>query len=281
MRNYYSSEEIDKIGRTCFVHGCDLEVHFIDSPYFVCRKGHHFSIEYNYARTNGITIEKAVREISLLLKRTDLIAHTWDFRGILIKKTPVIINNFHESPSYWHTRGISQKTLKIFNAGILDFMPAIPFCDINGNIIGYYIRYPMIPDNTPILGHDQKCCHLPINDNWQLDHLHCPPVPNILDFVVIVEGIVDVMKCYDAGYWAVAINGALLSPAQIAELLQITKKLIIFTDNDHAGKAILKQIPFLKTFFEVSIISTDKEKDPGIMSLVTIQQEIEHGRTFE
>ena len=269
MHNFYPELPRAK----CYVHrNVELEVHFHDRfPYYVCREGHHFSPEYYYARIHSVTIKEAAKQLSIRYDRR-IENHLMDLHGRVFPIEPIDDNRFHESFSYWNTRNVAPDILRKFHVGALDFMPAIPFYDFEQKVIGHFIRYPMIPDNTHGLSNDQKCCHLPLDDNWQRKKLHCPPVKNWQNYVIIVEGILDVMKCFEAGYWAVAINGASITPCQIAELITLTDNLVIFTDDDFGGRSI--NLLDLTPYFNVKIASSIG--DPNSMSVKDIQKEMKN-----
>lgn len=82
--------------------------------------------------------------------------------------------------------------------------------------------------------------------------------------IVIVEGIWDVMKFYEANMQNVVCTfGSHLTKEQEKLIMKVAENLVLCYDNDKAGKkATKKTISAMKYKTNLSIIELDKEKDP-------------------
>lgn len=287
MQNTYTASEVSqilqKLGTSCFAHPeRNIETQELESqkPYGICRAGHHFTLEYFWARKQNTNVFNATKEISVLLNRLDLETPMQDFHWSPVELEAYPLTNFSESLEYWDTRGISESTLRHYHVGKVDNTPVIPFYDIRGVVVGYFARDPQVPVNEPFQSLDHKCWHVPKesprNTRWATYILHCPPTPKpeSQSFVVVVEGILDAMRCLDAGYWAVAMNGGCLSRSQMAELKTLTRNVVLFADSDATGKKASQKptaIQALFPFFNVQIVDSDLAKDPNSMTTEAVK----------
>jgi DNA primase len=94
--------------------------------------------------------------------------------------------------------------------------------------------------------------------------------------VIIVEGSVDAMKVHEAGFPnVVATLGAQVSPQQVTMLKKYFDRIVIFSDNDDAGKAMRGAILDTCCGKEIWIADiTDGLKDPGEMDANQINNSI-------
>lgn len=86
-----------------------------------------------------------------------------------------------------------------------------------------------------------------------------------LDRAILVEGYMDLISLYQAGFKnVVASSGTSLTDEQVQLLSRFTKNVLVLFDADSAGeKAALRSIEILlKQNFEVKIISLPKGEDP-------------------
>lgn len=86
-----------------------------------------------------------------------------------------------------------------------------------------------------------------------------------LDRAILVEGYMDLISLYQAGFKnVVASSGTSLTDEQVQLLSRFTKNVLVLFDADSAGeKAVLRSIEILlKQNFEVKIISLPKGEDP-------------------
>ena len=285
MGNHYSEQELRTVlqatGGSCPIHAGPLEIQRgpYGYPEFLCRHGHTFSPEYYSARVRGAHLKTAVVGLQDLLNRPDLQVHYEDFRYFPMQRPPVDLRDFHQDHGgYWETRGITRNTLEAYRAGYLKSDPAIPFYDSHGVIVGFFTRNSQVPPDTPYQKHNTKCAHHPVEStHWESYRLHFPPerFPASQGFMVLVEGILDAMRCRDAGFYACSINGARVGSSQLAEVLPITDNILIFTDDDPAGRGELGHptvSPALLPFFNVQKLMPQGAKDPGGMGIETLRE---------
>jgi DNA primase len=104
------------------------------------------------------------------------------------------------------------------------------------------------------------------------------------DEVIVVEGPLDAMKVYQAGFPnVIAILGGGFTKQQSQKLLRHFQSVIIFTDNDEAGRAFAKKIERVmrsagKRIFYVKY--PERIKDPGEMGDGQIAEVIENKVTL-
>jgi DNA primase len=93
---------------------------------------------------------------------------------------------------------------------------------------------------------------------------------------IIVEGSVDAMKVHEAGFPnVVATLGAQVSPQQVTMLKKYFDRIVIFSDNDDAGKAMRDAILDTCCGKEIWIADiADGLKDPGEMDANQINNSI-------
>lgn len=98
------------------------------------------------------------------------------------------------------------------------------------------------------------------------------------DSVIVVEGSVDAMKVHQAGFPnVVATLGAQVSVQQVKLLKKYFDKIIIFSDNDDAGKAMKDAIISSCCGKEIySAEVPEGAKDPGELSVEEIQKSIDN-----
>lgn len=94
------------------------------------------------------------------------------------------------------------------------------------------------------------------------------------DSCIIVEGSIDAMKVHQAGFPnVISTLGAQLSANQIKIIKRCFDRIIIFSDNDDAGKAMRDDIIKLCCGKEIyTVENTTGCKDPGEMSCEQIQE---------
>lgn len=137
----------------------------------------------------------------------------------------------------WERRGLSPETIDMFDLGydpIKDVL-TIPVRNETGEVLGVITRRLddqrpkyLYPKGFPI-GH-----HL--YGSWLLKR-------DQRRVVALVEGSVDTIACWDARVPALGLLGARLTKDQRALLHRLgVKTAVIFTDNDHAGRAAVDQV---------------------------------------
>ena len=169
-------------------------------------------------------------------------------------------------------RGISKETLKEFEAFYLSgenkdmkhFEDRIifPIKDITGKIVMFLGRHTMSNGNPKYLNHPSG--------------VTIPLYPTIIKnkSIVLVEGIFDMLNCYDKGLHNVVCTFGTntLQKDTRNKLLpyktQGVEKVYIMFDGDDAGREAAKKIkPLIEECdFEVEIISLEDDSDPGEFS---------------
>lgn len=133
---------------------------------------------------------------------------------------------------YWAGRGFDKSTIDAFDLGVdhMGDFATIPIRNMNGELLGVIKRY---------LGEDAELKYkypkgfkrsLHMFASWMVeqdDEAHT---------VALVEGSVDAIKIWQAGFPAMAIYGSSISASQIRILRRLgVRKVILFFDNDKAG----------------------------------------------
>lgn len=143
--------------------------------------------------------------------------------------------------SYWKERGFTDETIKIFDLGfdpIGDHDGAfvtIPLRRTNGELIGVIRRY-LDPD-VQLRYRYPKGFKRRLNmfGSWLAAE------DESASTVALVEGSIDAMKVWQAGFPALAVYGSSLSEEQAGLLSRLgVQKVILFFDNDKAGRKCAK-----------------------------------------
>jgi DNA primase catalytic core len=133
----------------------------------------------------------------------------------------------------------------------------IPFLDRGGNTIGFAGRELHSKQN----GNGIKYKNSRNNEYYDKDkYLYGLYTAGRLlknnDWLYVCEGYFNVMRLYEYGLAAVATGSASISDNHIAEIKKITTKVVLFRDNDKAGKdATDREIEvFLANGFQVRVV---------------------------
>lgn len=168
-------------------------------------------------------------------------------------------------------RGLSVETLKWFEIGYSENKNriVIPVRNHQYKVVGLIGR-AILSEQEPRYLYNTGFKRATVLFNIQNAKLHSD--------VIIVEGSVDAMKVHEAGYPnVVASLGAQVSTQQISLLKKYFDRIIIFSDNDEAGKSMRDGIITSccgKELYEAKI--PDGFKDPGEMSVEQIKASIEN-----
>lgn len=133
---------------------------------------------------------------------------------------------------YWTGRGFTKKTIKAFDLG-LDMMAdavTIPLRDDQGRLLGVIKRY--LGEDVELRYRYPKGFKRSLNlfASWLVEH-------HDTDMVVLCEGAVDAMMCWQAGIPALAIYGSSISPTQVRLLRRLgVGQVVLFFDDDKAGR---------------------------------------------
>lgn len=142
----------------------------------------------------------------------------------------------------------------------------VPLYNRIGNVVGFAGRY---------LGEKEgiaKYVNPRNNDYYNKDtylygiHTAAPLLKNH-EWLYLVEGYFNVIRLYESGIPSVANGGTALTESQINEIRKLTNKVILFRDNDQAGKNATNDqiLSLLKAGFQVRIVlaqETVLEKSP-------------------
>lgn len=174
--------------------------------------------------------------------------------------------------SYLRTRGISDYTQSKYEIGYDTEKSAItfPVRDLHGNP-SFIVRRSVFA----------KFYNIPINAPKKKTLYGLNYLVGKTDIVYIVEGLIDVLACYEAKIPAVALMGRTLSDEQVKLLMQgRIKKVVLFLDNDEWGiKGTFEALDKLnKTPLVVSVAKYPDDtncKDPNDLLLMDLLQRIE------
>lgn len=179
---------------------------------------------------------------------------------ILSEKT---LNLYKIPTNYWSERGINEATCRKFDLGysIMDDAATIPIRDNYGNLVFVLKRYL----NNPLKRYEIPK-EIKINQflfgSWLITNEKK---------IAITEGAIDTLKCWQAGFPAVAIFGSSISLFQRKLLASFSPVVLVcLTDNDDAGELAFQQIK--KSFKGSGILVKRPQypnmaiKDPGEMT---------------
>lgn len=171
---------------------------------------------------------------------------------------------------YLTDRGYSQQTLVDFDvcySRVKDRV-TIPVRDVNYTLLGYIGR-SVSPDQEPkyLYNKGLKRKNVLFNLNNAKKY----------DSVIVCEGSLDCMKVHQAGFKnCVATLGAKVSDEQTSLLRKFFDTIVIFSDNDDAGRSMRDAIIagcLGKEIFQMKV--PDGYKDPGELTDQQIQQSFE------
>ncbi|AYQ99265.1 DNA primase [Brevibacterium phage Cantare] len=171
---------------------------------------------------------------------------------------------------YWASRGFSQDTIDTFELGYdpLNNIGTIPFRNTQGELQGIIKRY-LDPDVELRYRYPKgfkRSLHM--FGSWMVTE-----DPDI-DTVVLVEGSLDAIKCWQAGIPALAVYGSSVSKTQIRLLrrLGITKVILFFDDDSSGHKARLRSSGVK--------VHKSKTRDGKTYDYAEYDKELDLGRDF-
>jgi len=170
-----------------------------------------------------------------------------------------------EKCKYLINRGLAVKTIRYFGIKRSDLFVVIPIKDQKDKMRGLILR-AMLNDTYPryqyTKGFDK-------NNNLFADFKSLNS-----DLLLIVEGSFDLLLTWQSGFRnVVSILGSAISNTQMEIIRGFSRKVLILTDNDEAGKKALKKIATQMIIdFDIYIpdYSLYKSKDPGEMEISEI-----------
>lgn len=147
------------------------------------------------------------------------------------------LKRFKFPTKYWEDRGFTPETVEMFELGNSPISDdygkfvTIPLRNDRGELLGVIKRY--LGENVELRYRYPKGFKRSINlfASWKVAE------DQDIDTVILTEGSIDAIKCWQAGYPALAIYGSSVSSKQIAALKELgIKNVVLFFDNDKAGK---------------------------------------------
>lgn len=197
-------------------------------------------------------------------------------------KTPTILKAMPESllkryqfpNDYWTGRGFTDETVGIFNLGYdpMEDCAIIPVRNVRSQLIGV-IRRRLTDDGGPRYLYPKG---FPRKTSLFGAHL---VAKSVSDHAVLVEGSVDAMKVWQAGYQGLAQYGSSINPAQVRLLSRLgVNHVTLFYDNDKAGESATDiAMEALREFYvDVVMYRSGDKSDPGAMTGKAIRSRIEH-----
>lgn len=207
-----------------------------------------------------IVKDHSIEDIEALLSsyQMDSIEEDWDE---ILDSIKVRFPENLEKVSYLINRGLSEQTLSYFEVGFSSKKKriVIPARDDSSKLVGFIGR-AIDPDAQPKYlyskGFPRKSVLFNLNRAKKFDS------------VVIVEGSVDAMKVHQAGFAnVVATLGAAVTEEHISLIRRNFDTIIIFADNDDAGRSMQDKLVQGLSDKEVLIAEypASGAKDPGEM----------------
>lgn len=146
---------------------------------------------------------------------------------------------FDHGSDYWENRGLSEETVVYFRLGFdpLTNSATIPLRNTEGQLLGV-IRRRLDDDRGPRYIYPKGFqAAQNLFGAFTLDLAIKVTGAKRLTKVALVEGSIDMMTCWDAGFYALGLYGAKISSEQVRIIhsLGITT-VVMMLDNDPAGK---------------------------------------------
>ena len=176
----------------------------------------------------------------------------------------------NEALSFCQQRGITVGAIKKFKLGVetrkiskLSNRLLFPLLTPSGEFLAFQGR-ALNPSITPKYWHqkfDKKTYLYGIYENQELI--------TDLDFVVLIEGNIDVVTLWQCGIPAGAKQGTALTPMQVSKIRRYTKNIVYWIDNDEAGIKRASADRELLNIFDCNVyeVMSKKYKDPNEMFL--------------
>lgn len=228
---------------------------------FSCEQGGSLSdLKEKMDRSDKIFLDKSVEETEVEIKT---ISH-------------MVVDDYNKLKSaekckYLIDRGLTVKTIRYFGIRRSDLFVVIPIKDQRDKMRGLILR-AMLDDTYPRYQYTKG---LDKNNNLFADFKSLNS-----NLLVIVEGSFDALLTWQNGFKnVVSILGSAISNTQIEIIRGFSRKVLILTDNDEAGKKALKKIATqMITDFDIYIpdYSLYKSKDPGEMEISEITSIVEN-----
>lgn len=181
------------------------------------------------------------------------------------------LQQFDNHTDYWSMRGFSDAIVRRFNLGydVLRNEATIPVRRMDGKLIGAIRRRLDVDAGGPRYLYPRG---FPLSrilfGTWMLGRSHSK--------IALVEGSLDAVACWDARVPALAMLGSNLTSSQHRILHELgVEHVVIFTDNDSAGRQAVLQIREEVSGIAVSAVkyrSYWNAKDPGELTKPQIRK---------
>lgn len=146
-----------------------------------------------------------------------------------------ILKRYNFPTDYWTKRGFTRETITAFELGYdpTDKMGSVPLRNEDGDLLGVMTR----PVDW-VKGDDREKFRYPYKFPRERNLYGSHLVASMDDdFVVLVEGPLDAVKVWQAGYPALAVYGSSLSAKQVQLIYRLgVRRACLFFDYDRAGQ---------------------------------------------
>ena len=229
-----------------------------------------------FMREFGGTYREPEVEVADIYAKLDLLdAARTPVKAAVLPESTLRLYTF--PTDYWDGRGLSRAIQRVFDLGYdpLEDDAIIPVRNIHGELTGVirrrldltampkYLYYKGFPRKSSLFG------------SWLM-----AKSPD--DHAVLVEGALDAIAVWQAGYSGLAQFGSSISKEQVALLRRLgVTTVTLFYDSDKAGQeANYQAIPMLRDFLVrvVSYDDTGRKEDPGGLKPEQIKRMVDQAK---
>lgn len=181
------------------------------------------------------------------------------------------LDQFDIPTDYWETRGFTQRTVERFKFGFspLGNFVTLPMRDMHGRLLGVTRRYMNIED-SPTGDRYKYPAGFQRKENLYASWLVAED--ERASTVAMTEGALDCAKVWQAGHPAVAVYGSSVSSHQIRELLRCNvREVVMFFDNDVAGRKVAKGCLGWKTNKRKGVVTTTYDPESDLRNYVDVR----------
>lgn len=240
---------------------------------FYCFSCHWAGNVKTLMRDMGETFREEV-DVQDVLAALDAIEAQANTPTILKAMPESLLKRYQFPNDYWSGRGFTPTTIDTFSLGYdpMEDCAIIPVRNVQSQLIGV-IRRRLADDGGPRYMYPKG---FPRKTSLFGAHL---VAKSVSDHVVLVEGSVDAMKVWQAGYQGLAQYGSSINPAQVRLLARLgVNHVTLFYDDDKAGWAATDiAMEALREFYvDVVMYRPSDKSDPGAMTSKQIRSRIEH-----
>jgi hypothetical protein len=241
--SYYTEEEIARLLEhfgPCPLDGCTnlrTERNEYFRPELVCGRCHHLSIEHYAAAHLGLRLDAALAWLGDFLGRTDLVMPEEPIllvpQAVEPLDAPV---DFSPVNAYWTGRGVPEDVQTTFDMGTVDGLPGALYRQ-DGIVVGWSKRDLSYAENQTVerMGTKYQINRMARRCLWG----ESQALALGQAFFIVCEGIMDAVRCQQAGLPAVAVSAPCPTVTQLLRLRQITETLIFCPDQDTPGGQML------------------------------------------